>query len=65
MLDFSRLSNQALLAFWENIQRQIISAQAQGRRDRFVGEHSGLFMRKLKRELDRRQLQYAPIQSET
>jgi hypothetical protein len=64
MMDFSRLSDKALLAYWENIQRQIISDQAYGRRYR-LGKHNRMFVRKLKRELDRRQLHHAPIQSET
>jgi hypothetical protein len=62
MMNFSRLSNTALLTFWENVRRQVIADQAHGRRCRFVGKRRGLYMRKLKRELDRRQLEYPPME---
>ncbi len=64
MMNFSRMSNETLLAFWENIRRQVLADQAHGRRCRFVGERGGVYVKKLQRELDRRQLQYATILSE-
>ncbi len=64
MVDLSRKSNETLLAFWENIRRQVIADQAHGRGCRFAGERAGAYLKQLRRELDRRQLQYAPIQSE-
>lgn len=60
-MNFSQTKDERLLAFYENIRRQVaLDIQAGGKR-RLVGEGVKQYAGKLREEMDRRRLRFTPI----
>jgi hypothetical protein len=60
-MDFSNSKDERLLAFYENIRRQVELDSASGGRYRFAGDGVKQYAGKLREEIDRRRLKFTPI----
>ncbi len=60
-MDFSGSKDERLLAFWESVRHEVSADQANGNRYRFAGEGVRAYAEKLRSEMDRRRLNYKPI----
>jgi len=61
-MNFSRSKDESLLAFYENIRRQVEADDLQaGGRYRFAGDGVKQYADQLKEEMDRRRLRYNRI----
>jgi hypothetical protein len=60
-MNFSQTKDERLLAFYENIRRQVDLDMRAGGRYRFAGEGVKQFADKLREEMDRRRLRFTPI----
>jgi hypothetical protein len=60
-MSFVQSKDERLLAFYENIRRQVELDQQSGSRHRFVGEGVKRYADMLREEMDRRRLQFTPI----
>jgi hypothetical protein len=61
-MDFSKSKDESLLHYYENIRRQVEADRLSGGgRYRFVGESAKKYADRLREELDRRRLQFTPI----
>jgi hypothetical protein len=60
-MNFSQTKNERLLAFYENIRRQVDLDMRAGGRYRFAGEGVKQYADRLREEMDRRRLQFIPI----
>jgi hypothetical protein len=60
-MSFSATKDDSLLAFYESVRRQVEADMQHGGRYRFVGEHVRQYAERLRDEMDRRRLKFAPI----
>lgn len=60
-MNFSDSKDESLLSLWESVRRQVFADRANGGRSRFVGANLRAYAELLRSEMDRRQLNYAPI----
>jgi hypothetical protein len=60
-MHFSQTKDERLLAFYENIRRQVDLDMRAGGRYRFAGEGVKQYADKLREEMDRRRLRFTPI----
>jgi hypothetical protein len=60
-MNFSQTKDERLLAFYENIRRQVDLDMRVGGRYRFAGEGVKQYADKLREEMDRRRLRFTPI----
>jgi hypothetical protein len=61
MLRPETLTDESLIALYESLRRQIAAASASGARSRVCGDNTLVYVNKVCAELERRQLQFAPI----
>jgi hypothetical protein len=60
-MNFSQTKDERLLAFYENIRRQVDLDMRAGGRYRFAGEGVKQYADKLREKMDRRRLRFTPI----
>jgi hypothetical protein len=60
-MHFSQTNDERLLAFYENIRRQVDLDLRAGGRYRFAGEGVKRYADQLREEMDRRRLRFSPI----
>ena len=60
-MNFSQSKDERLLAFYENVRRQVELDKRSGGKYRLVGEGVKQYADKLREEMDRRRLQVRPI----
>jgi hypothetical protein len=60
-MKFSDTSDESLIAFYENIRQQVRADMQSGGRYRFVGESARQYADGLREEMDRRRLNFTPI----
>jgi hypothetical protein len=60
-MNFSQTKDERLLAFYENIQRQVDLDKRAGGRYRFAGDGVKQYAERLREEMDRRRLRFTPI----
>jgi hypothetical protein len=60
-MNFSQTKDERLLAFYENIRHQVHLDVQLGSRYRLIGEGVKQYADKLREEMDRRRLQFTPI----
>jgi site-specific DNA-adenine methylase len=58
---FENAKDDSLLHFYESVRRQVETDKQSGGRYRFVGENAKRYVAKLREEMDRRELQFTPI----
>lgn len=58
-MNYSQMKDERLLAFYENVRRQV--ALDSGSRYRFAGEGVRAYAERLREEMDRRRLDFTPI----
>lgn len=61
VMNFSQSKDERLLAFYENVRRQVEFDRRSGAKYRFAGEGVKQYAEKLREEMDRRRLQFTPI----
>ena len=60
-MNFSQMKDERILAFYENIRRQVQIDKSIGGRYRFAGEGVKQYAERLREEMDRRRLGYSRI----
>ena len=60
-MNFSQSKDERLLAFYENVRRQVSMDMRAGGRYRFAGEGVKQYAEQLREEMERRRLQFTPI----
>ena len=60
-MSFSQMKDERILAFYENVRRQVEIDKSTGGRYRFVGEGVKQYAERLREEMDRRRLAYSRI----
>jgi hypothetical protein len=60
-MSFMQTKDERLLAFYENVRRQVHLDMQAGGRYRLVGEGVKQYADKLREEMERRRLRYTPI----
>jgi site-specific DNA-adenine methylase len=60
-MNFSQSKDERLLAFYENVRQQVELDKKAGGRYRFAGEGVKQYAERLREEMDRRRLNYHPI----
>jgi hypothetical protein len=61
-MNFRQSKDERLLAFYENVRRQVDLDKHAGGRYRFAGEGVKLYAERLREEMDRRRLNYTRIE---
>jgi len=61
-MNFSSSKDERLLAFYENVRRQVEMDMRSGSHYRFAGEGVKKYADKLREEMERRRLQFTPIE---
>jgi hypothetical protein len=62
MMDFSNSKDERLLAFYDNVRRQVELDMRSGGRYRFAGDSVKLYADQLREEMERRRLRFTPIE---
>jgi hypothetical protein len=62
MMNFSNSKDERLLAFYENVRRQVELDIRSGGRYRFAGDGVKQYADKLREEMERRGLRFTPIE---
>jgi hypothetical protein len=60
-MNFSQSKDERLLAFYENVRRQVRMDMQAGGRYRVAGESVKQYAEQLREEMERRRLQFTPI----
>ncbi|KRQ95695.1 hypothetical protein CQ12_03695 [Bradyrhizobium jicamae] len=60
-MNFSQMKDERILAFYENVRQQVELDLRAGGRYRFAGPGVKEYAERLREEMDRRRLQYDPI----
>jgi hypothetical protein len=60
-MHFLRSNDQSLLRYYENVRRQVDADKWLGGKYRFLGDTAKQYAEGLQRELERRRLQFTPI----
>jgi hypothetical protein len=60
-MNFSKASDESLIAFYENVRQQVQADMQSGGRYRFAGESMKQYAGILREEMDRRRLKFTPI----
>jgi hypothetical protein len=60
-MNFSNAKDESLLHFYESVRRQVEADRQSGGRYRFAGESARQYADRLREEMDRRRLQFTPI----
>ncbi len=60
-MNFTQSKDERLLAFYENVRRQVELDKQSGGRYRLAGEGVKQYAENLRREIERRRLQFIPI----
>jgi len=60
-MNFSQMKDERILAFYENVRRQVEIDKQAGGRYRFVGDGVKQYAEKLREQLDLRRLRYSEI----
>ncbi len=60
-MNFSQSKDERLLAFYENVRRQVEFDRRSGAKYKFAGEGVKQYAEKLREEMDRRRLRFTPI----
>ena len=60
-MGFSQMKDERILAFYENVRRQVEIDKNTGGRYRFAGEGVKQYAERLREEIDRRRLAYSRI----
>ena len=61
MTNFSQSKDERLLAFYDNVRHQVELDNRSGGRYRFAGEGVKQYAERLREEMERRRLQFTPI----
>ena len=61
-ISFVNSSDESLLAFYENVRRQVAADARLGNRYRFAGDSVKRYADQLRNEMDKRRLNYTPIE---
>jgi hypothetical protein len=62
MINISNSTDERLLAFYEGVRRQVEADNLSGGRYRFAGNGVKQYADKLRQEMERRRLQFTPIE---
>jgi len=62
MMNFSQSKDERLLAFYDNVRRQVELDMRSGGRYRLAGDGVKQYAERLREEMDRRRLQFTPIE---
>ena len=60
-MNFSQMKDERILAFYENVRRQVELDKSAGGKYRFAGEGVKEYAEQLRNEMDRRRLRYSRI----
>jgi hypothetical protein len=60
-MNFSKANDESLIVFYENVRRQVRADMQSGGRYRFVGESTKQYADTLCEEMDRRRIEFTPI----
>lgn len=60
-MSFSQSKDERLLAFYDNVRQQVELDMRSGGRYRFAGDGVKQYAERLREEMDRRRLQFTPI----
>jgi len=60
-VNFSSSRDEGLLSLWESVRRQVLADRANGGRSRCAGGNMRAYAELLRLEMDRRELEYRPI----
>jgi hypothetical protein len=60
-MNFSNAKDESLIVFYESVRRQVQADRASGERYRFLGNTAKQYADRLREEMDRRRLQFRPI----
>jgi hypothetical protein len=60
-MNFSNARDESLIAFYENVRRQVQADMHSGGRYRFVGQSVKQYADTLREEMDRRRIKFTPI----
>lgn len=60
-MDFTHSNDQSLLSFYESVRRQVEADKRLDSRFRFVRETAKQYAERLRKEMERRRLQFTPI----
>ena len=60
-MSFSQSKDERLLAFYDNVRQQVELDRRSGGRYRFAGDGVKQYAERLREEMDRRRLQFTPI----
>jgi hypothetical protein len=60
-MDFSNSKDEGLQSLWESVRRQVLADLANGGRSRVVGNNLRAYAELLRSEMNRRELNYTPI----
>jgi hypothetical protein len=60
-MNFAHSKNESLLHFYESVRRQVEADKLSGGRYRFAGDAAKQYADQIREELERRRLQFTPI----
>jgi hypothetical protein len=60
-MSFAKTKDESLIVFYENIRQQVEADMESGGRHRFIGESVKQYADRLKDEMERRRMQFTPI----
>jgi hypothetical protein len=60
-MNFSNAGDESLIAFYENVRRQVRADMQSGKRYRFVGDSTKQYADTICKEMDRRRIKFTPI----
>jgi hypothetical protein len=60
-MNFSNARDESLIAFYENVRRQVQADMQSGGRYRFIGESARQYAEALREEMERRRMKFMPI----
>jgi hypothetical protein len=60
-MNFIKTKDESLTVFYENIRQQVEADMRSGGRHRFIGESVKQYADRLREEMDRRRMQFTPI----
>ena len=60
-MNYSQMKDDRILAFYENVRRQVEIDKSAGSKYRFAGEGVKEYAEQLRKEMDRRRLRYSRI----
>jgi hypothetical protein len=61
VVDFSNAGDETLIAFYESVRRQVEADKRSGGSSRLVGASTRQYADSVRKEMDRRQMRFTPI----